>query len=159
LAYDFLSFIPTSAGVTDEKASVNPDILSSHDDALHYAKRHYFQEKLKQVTSEEEKEIMEWNLKTIEYILDSYPKNLPLDKNICGKYENERNVYTKGGKVYIQIKGKEHELVQINSKEFVVLGFEDNFGKGNRRLIFSEGQLEDYVLLGGSIMKKVMQKL
>lgn len=159
LVYDFLSFIPTSAGVTDEKASVKPDILSSQDDALHYAKRHYFQGKLKQVTSDGEKEIIDWNLKTIEYLLGSYPKNLPLDKNICGKYENERNVYSKGGKVYIQIKDKEHEMLQIDSNEFVVLGFEDAFGKGNRRIIFSKGQLEDYILIGGGIMKKVMKKL
>jgi len=155
----FLCFIPTSFGSTDKEASVTPDYKTEDKNALNYAKYMFYKEELKKNLTTKEQEIAKWNLKTCEYLLKLNDKNFALNKSFIGNYENNRKVFLKNGQPLISFNDKEYKLVQIDENEFIILGFEDNFGAGNRRIIFNTKGFEEKIYFSGQLLNKFWGKL
>jgi len=155
----FLCFIPTSFGSTDKEASVTPDYKTEDKNALNYAKYLFYKEELKKNLTTKEQEIAKWNLKTCEYLLKLNDKNFALNKSFIGNYENNRKVFLKNGQPLISFNDKEYKLVQIDENEFIILGFEDNFGAGNRRIIFNTKGFEEKIYFSGQLLNKFWGKL
>ena len=155
----FLCFIPTSFGSLDKEASVTPDYKTEDKNALNYAKYLFYKEELKKNLATNEQEIAEWNLKTCEYLLKLNDKNFGFNKSFMGNYENDRKVLLKNGQPFISFNNKEYKLVQIDENEFIVIGFEDNFGFGNRRITFKSNGIEEKIYFTGQLLNKFWPKL
>jgi C-terminal processing protease CtpA/Prc len=155
----FLCFIPTSFGSKDNDASVTPDHKTEDKNALNYAKYLFYKEEIKKNLTTKEQEIAKWNLKTCEYLLKLNDKNFVLNKSFIGNYENDRKVFIKNGHPLISFNDKEYKLAQIEENEFIILGFEDNFGAGNRRIIFNTKGFEEIIYFSGQLLNKFWGKL
>jgi C-terminal processing protease CtpA/Prc len=155
----FLCFIPTSFGSKDKDASVTPDHKTEDKNALNYAKYLFYKEDIKKNLNTKEQEIAKWNLKTCEYLLKLNDKNFVLNKSFIGNYENDRKVFIKNGHPLISFNDKEYKLAQIEENEFIILGFEDNFGAGNRRIIFNTKGFEEIIYFSGQLLNKFWGKL
>ncbi len=155
----FLCFIPTSFGSADKEASVTPDYKTEDKNALNYAKYLFYKEELKKNLPTKEQEIAKWNLKTCEYLLKLNDKNFALNKSFIGNYENDRKVFLKNGQPFISFNNKEYKLIQIDENEFIVVGFEDTFGAGNRRIIFNTKGFEEKIYFSGQLLNKFWGKL
>ena len=155
----FLCFIPTSFGSKDKDASVTPDHKTEDKNALNYAKYLFYKEEIKKNLTTKEQEIAKWNLKTCEYLLKLNDKYFVLNKSFIGNYENDRKVFIKNGHPLISFNDKEYKLAQIEENEFIILGFEDNFGAGNRRIIFNTKGFEEIIYISGQLLNKFWGKL
>ena len=155
----FLCFIPTSFGSTDKEASVTPDHKTEDKNALNFAKYLFYKEELKKNLTAKEQELVKWNLKTCEYLLKLNDKYFVLNKSFIGNYENDRKVFLKNGQLLISFNDKEYKLSQIDENEFIILGFEDNFGAGNRRIIINTKGFEEKIYFSGQLLNKFWGKL
>jgi hypothetical protein len=108
--------------------------------------------------NEFDKEITHWNIKTNEYLLMLNDQKFSLNKNFIGNYESNRKVFVKTEQLYLSIKNETYKLVQIDENEFILEGFEDTFGTGNRRIIFNDNGFVDRIYTGGILMNKTFRK-
>lgn len=60
----------------------------------------------------------------------------------------------RNGKPLISFNDKEYKLAQIDENEFIILGFEDSFGAGNRRIIFNTKGFEEKIYFSGQLLNK-----
>jgi hypothetical protein len=155
---NFLCFIPTSSGLSDNNASVKPDFTAEEKNTLNYAKYLIYKDELNKNTNEFDKEITHWNIKTNEYLLMLNDQKFSLNKNFIGNYESNRKVFVKTEQLYLSIKNETYKLVQIDENEFILEGFEDTFGTGNRRIIFNDNGFVDRIYTGGILMSKTFRK-
>jgi hypothetical protein len=65
----------------------------------------------------------------------------------------------KNGQPLISFNNEEYKLKQIDGNEFVVEGFEETFGAGNRRIIFNEKGFEQKTYYCGQLFNKFLGKL
>jgi hypothetical protein len=49
-------------------------------------------------------------------------------------------------------------LKQIGENEFIIEGFENNFGSGNRRIIFNAEGFTEKIYFNGQLMNKYWKK-
>lgn len=155
----FLCFIPTSFGSSDKEASVTPDYKTEDKNALNYAKYLFYKEELTKDLTTNEQEIAQWNFKTCEYLLKLNDKSFVLNKSFVGNYENNRKVIIKNGELFISFNKTQYKLTQIGENEFIVAGFEDTFGYGNRRIIFSSNGIDEKIYFNGQLLNKFWGKL
>ncbi len=158
LLNDFLCFIPTSASKTDEEASVKPDIVTNEKDALIYSKYVFYKEELKKNLNKTDKEIIQWNIQTTEHLLNLNKINYKYNINLNGSYEGDRKIYSKNEKVFIEFNNSNYMLKQIGENEFIIEGFENNFGSGNRRIIFNAEGFTEKIYFNGQLMNKYWKK-
>jgi C-terminal processing protease CtpA/Prc len=158
LLNDFLCFIPTSASKTDEEASVKPDIVTNEKDALIYSKYLFYKEELKKNLNKTDKEIIQWNIQTTEHLLNLNKINYKYNINLNGSYEGDRKIYSKNEKVFIEFNNSNYMLKQIGENEFIIEGFENNFGSGNRRIIFNAEGFTEKIYFNGQLMNKYWKK-
>ena len=155
----FLCFIPTSFVSADKEASVVPNYKTEDNNALNYAKYLFYKEELNKNLTPSEQEIAKWNFKTCESLLNLNDKSFVFDKSFYGNYENNRKVFFKNGQPLISFNNKEYRLIQIDENEFIVVGFEDTFGAGNRRIIFNAKGFEEKIYFSGQLINKFWGKL
>ena len=155
----FLCFIPTSFGSKDKDASVTPNHKTEDKNALNYAKYLFYKEELNKNLTPREQEIAKWNFKTCESLLNLNDKSFEFVKSFSGNYENNRKVFLKNGQPLISFNNKEYKLIQIDENEFIVVGFEDTFGAGNRRIIFNAKGFEEKIYFSGQLLNKFWAKL
>lgn len=155
----FLCFIPTSFVSADKEASVLPNYKTEDKNALNYAKYLFYKEELNKNLTPSEQEIAKWNFKTCESLLNLNDKSFVFDKSFYGNYENNRKVFFKNGQPLISFNNKEYRLIQIDENEFIVVGFEDTFGAGNRRIIFNAKGFEEKIYFSGELINKFWGKL
>jgi hypothetical protein len=155
----FLCFIPTSFHTSDVEASVTPDYKTEDKNALNYAKYLFYKEELNKNLTLSEQEIAKWNLKSCEILLKLNDKHFAFNKSFTGNYENNRKVFLKNGQPFISINNKEYKLIQIDENEFIVVGFEDIFGAGNRRIIVNEKGFEEKIYFSGQLLNKFWGKI
>ena len=155
----FLCFIPTSFGSKDKDASVTPNHKTEDKNALNYAKYLFYKEELNKNLTPSEQEIAKWNFKTCESLLNLNDKSFEFVKSFSGNYENNRKVFLKNGQPLISFNNKEYKLIQIDENEFIVVGFEDTFGAGNRRIIFNDKGFEEKIYFSGQLLNKFWAKL
>lgn len=91
----FLCFIPTSFGESDEYASVKPNFITSEKNALNYAKYLFYKGELSKNLNENDKEILQWNIETSEYLLKENNKKFTVNENFIGNYESNRKIFSK----------------------------------------------------------------
>ena len=68
-------------------------------------------------------------------------------------------MFLKNGQLLISFNDKEYKLSQIDENEFIILGFEDNFGAGNRRIIINTKGFEEKIYFSGQLLNKFWGKL
>jgi hypothetical protein len=155
----FLCFIPTSFGSADKEASVVPNYKTEDKNALNYAKYLFYKEELNKNLTPSEQEIAKWNFRTCEILLNLNNKSFVFNKSFTGNYENNRKIFLKNGQPLILLNNKEYKLVQMDGNEFMVVGFEDTFGAGNRRIIINEKGFEEKIYFSGQLLNKFCGKL
>lgn len=143
----------------DKEASVLPNYKTEDKNALNYAKYLFYKEELNKNLTPSEQEIAKWNFKTCESLLNLNDKSFVFDKSFYGNYENNRKVFFKNGQPLISFNNKEYKLIQIDENEFIVVGFEDTFGAGNRRIIFNAKGFEEKIYFSGQLINKFWGKL
>lgn len=152
----FLCFIPTSFGKRDEDAVVRPNVSTQEKDAVTHAKYLFYKEELEKKTIEKsEKEIIQWNIKTCEYLLKLNEKKFTLNENIIGNYDYGSKVFSQDQQVFISFNNNNLKLAQVGEKEFIIEDFEDKLGLGNKRLFFNEFGF-DYIVYSHEKLMKMM---
>jgi retinol-binding protein 3 len=155
----FLCFIPTSFLKSDSNASVTPDFACNEKNALIYAKYLFYQEKLTEETNQEAKELLKWNIKTSEYLLNKIDNKFNLSKRLTGNFESGRRIVLKDNQLFLTIDKNDYKLVQLDEKEFLIEGFESMFGTGNRRVILNETGFLEVIYFNGQFLNKFWKKI
>lgn len=163
IIHDFLCFIPIDNYAYEfEKSGVKPDFSIEGEKALDYATYHILKSQKKEFKTDDEKEIYEWNLLTMEYLLGLLSiNNNEFNKEFTGNYEMSRTIFLKDNKPFIKTQGKEFELIKIQENVYV-LDSDLRFGKGNSRLFLIKSGSEIKVIhkiLSDKIHSKDFKKI
>lgn len=154
-----LCFIPDRAIKSDHEARVIPNFDIPENNALVHARYLFYKEQITKPLQESELSMLNWNLKTCEYILKISDIKEAFDTAMVGKYEGNRTLLLKNETLLIDLNGSEYHLIPTKKNEFIMEGFDDRFGIGNRRIRLKNDGIEEVIYLNGQFLNKFWRKI